>query len=505
MTAERGCNLPQTERQPRTRKTMPGRQQTHISRRTLIRGVALTTVTLAWPQVADGQASGPEARSDIRVLRAAPGTARLLGSDRPATQIWGYDGVVPGPLLRVRRGDTLNVRLHNDLPEPTLVHWHGLRLPNAMDGVPHLTQDPVEPGKTFLYSFVAPDAGTFWYHSHLYSSEQLERGLYGPLIVDEPEPVDVDRDYVLVLDDWRLSEDGSLHEASFRSFHDAAHAGRLGRLLTVNSEQVPTFLAHPNERLRLRFINAANARVFAVRVAGTTAWVMAVDGQPAQPFLAREGRFILSPGNRVDLFIDAPAEVGADVPVMIDPGNGNEIAIARISSQSGNGLRSAPRGDPAPLPANPLPERIDLKSAFRLDIPLEGGAMSHMMMRRMREGAEIAGHGIDPAARIWTLAGFASSGHHGPPLFSVKQGRPVVLTFQNNTAFPHAMHLHGHHFRLLDDLDDGWKPFWLDTVLLDARQTARIAFVADNPGKWMIHCHMLEHQETGMAAWFDVA
>jgi FtsP/CotA-like multicopper oxidase with cupredoxin domain len=122
----------------------------------------------------------------------------------------------------------------------------------------------------------------------------------------------------------------------------------------------------------------------------------------------------------------------------------------------------------------------------------------------MGQGAEIPGHGIDPRARIWTLAGFASSGHHGPPLFTVKRGRTVMLGFANNTAFAHAMHVHGHHFRLLDRLDDGWKPYWLDTVLVETRQTARIAFVADNPGKWMIHCHMLEHQETGMAAWFEV-
>jgi FtsP/CotA-like multicopper oxidase with cupredoxin domain len=122
----------------------------------------------------------------------------------------------------------------------------------------------------------------------------------------------------------------------------------------------------------------------------------------------------------------------------------------------------------------------------------------------MREGHAVPGHGLDPAARIWTMAGLASSGHHGPALFSVPRGRAVVLAFRNDTAFPHAMHLHGHHFRLLDNLDDGWKPFWLDTVLIAPRERARIAFVADNPGKWMIHCHMLEHQESGMAAWFEV-
>jgi FtsP/CotA-like multicopper oxidase with cupredoxin domain len=147
---------------------------------------------------------------------------------------------------------------------------------------------------------------------------------------------------------------------------------------------------------------------------------------------------------------------------------------------------------------------MDFRNALKLDVPLEGGAMSTLMMDSMRGGKEVSGHGVDPRARFWTVAGQASSGHDGPPLFSVRRGRTVMLGFPNRTAFPHAMHVHGHHFRLLDRLDDGWKPFWLDTIVVAAQDTARIAFVADNPGKWMIHCHMLEHQETGMAAWFEV-
>jgi FtsP/CotA-like multicopper oxidase with cupredoxin domain len=260
-----------------------------------------------------------------------------------------------------------------------------------------------------------------------------------------------------------------------------------------------------NERLRLRFINAANARVFPLRIHEPSAWVMAIDGQPAEPFQARDGRVALGPGNRVDLFVDATGNAGVETPITVDDGSGNEVSVARLVYQAGDPARSAPRSEPKPLPPNPLPPRIDFKSAFRLDIPLEGGAMSPMMMGRKPRAAAIPGHGIDPAARLWTMAGFASSGHHGPALFSVKRGRPVVLAVPNNTAFPHAMHLHGHHFRLLDNLDDGWKPFWLDTIVVQPRQTVRIAFIADNPGKWMIHCHMLEHQETGMAAWFEVA
>jgi FtsP/CotA-like multicopper oxidase with cupredoxin domain len=154
---------------------------------------------------------------------------------------------------------------------------------------------------------------------------------------------------------------------------------------------------------------------------------------------------------------------------------------------------------------------MNFVNAFRLDVPLDGGAMSPAMMSMMRSGMDPGSGGapkpgaINPREGLfWAMADRSSAGHGGPPLFQVKRGRPVVLNFPNRTAFPHAMHLHGHHFRLLDRLDDGWKPYWLDTVLIEPRQSARIAFVADNPGKWLIHCHMIEHMETGMTAWFEV-
>jgi len=439
--------------------------------------------------------------SEVRTIRARAGSVHLRGAEQAPTAVWGYDGVVPGPVLRVKRGEEIMVRLANDLPEPTSVHWHGLRLPNAMDGVPHLTQAPIEPGQSFDYRFKATDAGTYWYHSHVYSSEQIERGLYGALIVDEAERIDVDQDLVLVIDDWRLLPDGALDTASFRSAHDAAHAGRIGRHLTVNSTPSLDIPVRANERLRLRVINAANARLVTLRLEGHAAWVMAIDGQPAEPFLARDSQVTLGPGNRIDLFADAALAPGAQAPILVE-NSGAEVPLVNLRYATGAPARPAPRAQAKPLPSNGLPGRMAFKEAFRLDVPIEGGAMSELMMRGRTQ--EIPGHGLDPRARFWTMAGAASSGHHGPPLFSVKRGRVVMLGFVNATAFPHGMHVHGHHFRLLDKNDDGWKPFWLDSVVVAPRETARIAFVADNPGKWMLHCHMLEHQETGMAAWFEV-
>jgi FtsP/CotA-like multicopper oxidase with cupredoxin domain len=436
---------------------------------------------------------------DYRILTLKPGTAHLLGPSEPATPIWGYDGQVPGPLLRVKRGEEVKVRVVNGLTQPTSVHWHGIRIENSMDGAAGLTQAPIAPGATFDYRFKAPDAGTYWYHPHFMASEQLGRGLHGILIVDEPEPVEVDRDIAIIVNDWRLDQNGRV-EDSFGNMHDAAMAGRYGNLLTANATRNFEVRVRANERLRLRLLNVANARVIPVRIADHGATVMAIDGQPAEPFSLERTRVVLSPGTRYDLFIDASRTPGSRTEILIDVGD-REIPVAQLVYELGEPLRSAPLPPPRPLPANPLPERMDLRNALRVEVDLQGGMMG--MMGRGMMGRGMMGPGM-MGGQVWAVAGRASDGHSGSPLFSVERGRTVMLDFPNATAFPHAMHVHGHHFRHLNARDDGWKPWWLDTVLVMPQRSERIAFVADNPGKWMLHCHMIEHQESGMATWFEV-
>jgi len=486
----------------------PLRASSHapISRRRLLAaaGAGLAASALPTPRFLASAAT-----DDFRVLRARAGQARLRGEDLSPTRVWGYDGGVPGPTLRVKQGEELRVRLVNELAEPTVVHWHGLRLPNAMDGVPHLTQRPIEPGQSFDYRFIAPDAGTFWYHSHLRSSEQLGRGLYGALIVEEPAPVAVDQDILLVLDDWRLANSGQIHE-SFGMPMDASHAGRLGQYLTVNGKDLLDIPVQSNQRLRLRLVNAANARVMQLRLDRHRATVMALDGQPTEPFALPDNRLVLPPGGRADLFVDATLEAGAKAPFILEYGRGQDLTFAHLVYR-GEPVRAAALAPPQPLPANPLPARLDLQDAFKLEVPLDGGAMS-LMMRGGTMGGGTMGPGtmgpgmmrMGGSGMFWALANRSSTGHDGPPLFRVARGRTVVLSYINRTAFAHAMHVHGHHFRVLDRGGEGWKPYWLDTVLVDVEKSERTAFVADNPGKWMIHCHMIEHQETGMAAWFEV-
>ena len=262
-------------------------------------------------------AEAEKAADGYRVLHARPGQAFLRGRGEAATPIWGYDGMSPGPTLRVKQGEELKVRLVNDLDQSTVIHWHGLRLPNAMDGVPFLTQKPVEPGASFDYHFAPPDAGTFWYHTHFGSSEQLARGLYGVLIVEERERPQVDRDLLLVVDDWRLMDNGDI-QPSFGNFHDAMMAGRLGQYITLNSEDMLDLPVKSNERLRLRIVNTANSRIFQFRIAQHVARVMAVDGQPCPPEVAPGGVLRLAPGTRVDLFLDATLKPGAQAPITVD-------------------------------------------------------------------------------------------------------------------------------------------------------------------------------------------
>jgi FtsP/CotA-like multicopper oxidase with cupredoxin domain len=359
----------------------------------------------------------------------------------------GYDGTVPGPTLRVKRGEELTVRLISELDEPTAIHWHGVRLINAMDGVPSLTQPPVLPGASFDYRFRAPDAGTFWYRG--YAAPQIDRGLYGALIVEEGEPVAVDREIVLVLGMPRDNASAPLH---------------------VNGAIHPDFQVARGERLRLRLINATAARGVALKLDGHAPWVMALDGQPAEPFLARDARVGLAPGGRADLFVDMNRDAGAITPILA----GNE-PIAWLVYEQADAKPRTPRAALAALPPNPLPTQIDLKGSLRVELSLDT--------------PRLAARPFDPA-----------------PLFTVRRGRAVTLALRNPLPQPQVLHLHGHSFRLLDRLDDGWKPYWLDTLVVGA-ETERIAFVADNPGKWLIDFRALEQPQSnpwGAAVWFAV-
>lgn len=458
-----------------------------MNRRTLLQA---TAATLALPPLAVwADAKNP-------TLTAATSEIQLLPEKYGRTQVWAFDGIAPGPEIRVKQGQSVRRRVINNLSVPTSVHWHGIRIDNRMDGVAGLTQPAIEPGDQFDYDFVAPDAGTYWYHSHSRSFEQVARGLHGALIVDEAEPVDVDRDEVLILDDWLIDPDTAQIAASFGAMHDLSHAGRLGNYVTTNGKYNLAKSVGRNERLRLRLINASNARIFQLALDGLEGWIVAFDGMPLSQPSPVQDTFVLAPAQRIDLIVDVTADVGsAGHVIQLDRNESFSQVAFEVISESTRARRPAP----LPLPPN-LETKPDLSNARDVMLTMEGGAMGGMR-GAMMGGQMSSMRDLMQSGNFWAFNGKVGS-MDGEPLAVVSRGETFRLKIRNDTAFPHAMHLHGMHFHELDQ--NGHLGAFRDTTLVARGETKEIAAVADNPGKWLLHCHMLSHAASGMMARIDV-
>ncbi len=456
--------------------------------------LASTAAGLALAPLGGGRAAASETR-----LRAAPASVRLVPEPYGETPVWCYGGSVPGPEIRVRQGDRVRVVLDNGLAEDTTIHWHGLRLPNAMDGVPDVTQPPVRPGETFAYEFDAVDAGTFWYHPHSNSMEQVARGLYGVLVVEEREPaLRVDRDVTWVLDDWRMTQEAQLADG-FDNAHDLSHAGRLGNWATVNGSSPGEFAVRPGERIRLRLVNTANARVFGLEFRDHRPIAIALDGQPVEPHEPEGGRVVLGPGMRADIILDAVGEPGGRTPVIDAFYRNREYRLLDLA-YAAEPLRAAPPDRPFGLPPNPLPEP-DLEGALRHETMFTGGAMGGAVTAEMGGRMGPVGPGS-----FWFVDGEAVPRGPLEPMLTLRRGQSCVIAMTNATAWHHPMHLHGHAFRVLSrNGRPAARREWRDTVLMNPRERVEIAFVADNPGDWLFHCHVLGHQASGMKSKIRVA
>jgi FtsP/CotA-like multicopper oxidase with cupredoxin domain len=415
-------------------------------------------------------------------LVAEPTEVPLI--DGQALRVWAYNGQVPGPRLRIRLGETLRVRFTNRLPQETTIHWHGVRLPNAMDGVPHATQPPVQPGETFIYEFTPKDAGTFWFHPHVRSSEQVERGLYGVLIVEDAEPLPYSRDVIWVIDDWLLDETRQIFPR-FNTRHDLAHDGRWGNVITVNGRTDEVLRVRPGERVRLRLLNSSNGRVVAPDFSGLHAKLIAVDGMYLREPIDPSG-LELAPGNRVD--IDITFNQNAAAPLRI---------FDRFYGRQPNHLADIVlEGEPVDTPTFGSPARAHVPAwKVGLEVPEH-----HTFRLNARGGGPL---GIE-----WTIDGkaFAGHAHQHEPGLALKQGQFYRLRYVNESARLHPIHLHGMFFRLL--ARNGVpveEPFFRDTVLVHGREEVDIALVPTDVGSWMMHCHILEHAEAGMMTMIEVA
>jgi FtsP/CotA-like multicopper oxidase with cupredoxin domain len=309
-----------------------------------------------------------------------------------------------------------------------------------------------------------PNAGTLLANFRLFEDRLKQPARSLPIIAAETNPVAVDRDEVLLIEEWRLRPDGT-----------ALPPGRdptdTTPLFTLNGQTSFELSAAANERLRLRFINGSQRSVLAIKLENHEVQVMALDGQPAEPFPARNGALVLAPGARADAFVDAATSAAF---VLHD---GKEARLIGRLAVSGK-LERVPLLPPQALPSNGLPEKLDLKGALRFDVAL---------------GATDAG---------WSRsANFSTS---SAPAFRAKTGRTIVLAVKNPGPATNVFHLHGHHFRLLDRLDDGWKPYWLDTLAIEPGQTQRIAFAATSPGRWLIESVVTDWAAPRLVRWYAV-
>ena len=473
-----------------------------MERRDFLRaGLATTSVALL------GTPFGAHAATRRHTLTAGKTDIPLLGPGAPSSECWTFNGALPGPLLRFTKGDLAEIDVVNQLDAGIAVHWHGLRVPFAMDGVPHLTQSPIAKGEKFRYQFEMNDSGTYWYHAHALSNDQVGRGLFGALIVDEASPPFVDRDIVWVLCDFKVDPKDGTHE-SFRSFKELSGDGRIGDVITVNGVRAGAseLKVRPGERIRLRIINASNARVFEVSFTGHEVWLIALDGQGVPPQQSAWGEMAIAPGMRTDLIIDCLSNcdligceslAGMRFPVRdIESG----VTIGDIVYQAGPPVRKKPLEAPLRLRANEH-KRPNLRRLQPVSIVLEGGALGPGITALVDGKALNAQQLRRDHKYSWSISGHAGSVdmHRQQPLFELEEGKHYRWAISNRSGYPHPMHLHGHRFRVLSY--NGREPAyeeWRDTVLLRPFDEIEIAFVADNPGDWLFYCQILEHSVSGM-------
>ena len=469
-----------------------------LHRRQFLQASAALGASLALP------VGAAPARKETRIdLVPSVFTTQIDPDALERTSVWSFNDRFPGPVLRFKRGERVHVRVNNQLPQDTAVHWHGLRVPNAMDGVPNVTQVPIAPKGIFDYRFEVQDSGTYWYHPHQSSFEQVPRGLYGALIVEEDKPPKVDRDEVWVVSDIKLDAQRQQVE-DFGRILDIANDGRLGNQWLVNGLVAGTerkIEVRAGERLRLRLINAASARVFRIALERHEAQIIAFDGQGIAPQPVPADGLILGPGMRVDLIIDCLGQPGSRYAISdMGRSGGMPTLLGALSYSAQPAVRSKPLGDTIALAPNAIPEP-NLSKASDHYIMFQGG-MRGAPVVGMVDGKPTRIHEIMAKQGLaWTM-NFNAQHEHAlmhEPLMYLQKGEHVILHMVNETDFAHPMHLHGHFFRVLS-VNGVANPLreWRDTVMMGPRQTVEVAFVADNPGEWMYHCHILDHAAGGM-------
>ncbi len=422
------------------------------------------------PELAD---TNPAA--DVVEVNLTARPARLAVA--PGADMWTYEGRVPGPTIHTKRGDTLVVHFKNELPEPTTIHWHGVRVPNAMDGVPAV-QTPVPPGGTFEYRFVTPDAGTFWYHPHVDSSAQVGFGLYGALLVDDPNDTLKADVLSLVLSDASVTDAGTLDPGDAQG-HLGDYFGREGSVQLVNGREHARLLARPGLPQRWRVVNACRARYATLHIPSFRVTRLGGDeSYAAAPEERPDGRTTLAPGERAELLVVPQGADGETVSVTWE-------SYDRFHAQAD--LRSVPivdvelRGDPVTSAAS-LPSPLGDVTA----VDTSGAAPRTVT--------------FDDVGGVLGINGQVGA---DIPMLHVAANTTEVWTIKNQTLQDHPFHIHGFRFQVVDtgSGNAASQLEWRDTINVVAKRSIKVAIPFDGrKGMWMYHCHILDHAEGGMMA-----
>lgn len=482
-----------------------------ISRRSVIAGSGALVALSAFPLLAKPRLSTKRASIPKRTSPVLPGDvvkARLIAKERPrmifpggpTLPFWTYSDD-PLPVIKVPKGSRLRTHFTNELKEHTSIHWHGIRLPNHMDGVPYVTQDPVEPGESHTYDFTLPDSGLFPFHSHCNTVEQLGRGLAGALLVSGDETEPYDDDVLCIIKDWRLGKEGEFLD--FTTDEGASRGGTFANVRTANLEKFPVMHVPAGADVRVRFMSVNTSRVSQIGIEGANgAAIISTDGQGVAPFPMTTWR--LGSAMRIDVVVRTP-EPGKEV-ILYDYFAPVPVPIAKLVCV-GPMLR---RDDfnPAPLFAPDIAEP-DLSNAIYKRVNFTATAQPQDLVFPDGEVIKYADSLCLSDKTFWAMnkQSWPENGHQKlpPPLLNLKRGRTYVIELVNGTPHMHPIHIHGHTFLYLKSNKKSLPKHFTDTVLIKPKERIHVAFVADNPGDWMFHCHIIEHAETGMMSILRVA
>ena len=394
---------------------------------------------------------------------------------------WTYDGGIPGPLIRAHVGDRVIVHFTNDLPLPTTVHWHGVRVPIQMDGVPDVSQPEMKPGDTFTYDFIVRDAGLYWYHPHVMSAAQVGFGLYGALLVEEPgDAVGVADELTLVLSDIGFDEKGVLDSPDSGGPAGMVF-GREGAYILANGKVMPTVRARAGAPQRWRIVNAAKSRFFLLDLEGQPFYVIGTDGG-LQEAPETTDELLVTPGERADVIVAPTGPRGGTLVLRamlynrgygsVEYRNVEEILTIAFTDQ----------------PALPTPKMPAAGRGFALP-DLSSATAVNILLTLPRAGPDGKSEFLVNGVPFWKAKPYIA-----------KVGETQIWTVKNESKFAHPFHLHGFFFLLLDEELQPIHPMaWKDTVNVPVDGIIRFVVVFDErPGMWMFHCHILDHADGGL-------